>query len=387
MKSVCSLLRSPICLALIVAAALGVDVLCAPDPAVAAIASPDLSDMAWAAVPLVGIGMLDMFRSDAFGVVALTDAINKQPYVPGRVSQLGIFEETGIPTTYIAIEEVDGTLKLIADTPRGAPGQQVVKDKRKLRNLRVPHLPTEDRINADEVQNVRQFGTSDQLGTVQAVVNGRLGAMARNLDATMEFHRIGAIKGTILDADGSTVLVNLFTEFGVVQDTVNFELTTGSTKVRNKCTAVARLIETALGAATYRYIHCLCGAAFFDELVEHAEVKKAYERWLAGEALRADVRKGFFFGDILFEEYRGKVGSTDFVGTNDAHFFPVGVPGLFVTRFAPADYVETINTLGLPRYAKQAVDQRFQKFVDLEAQTNPINLCTRPKVLVKGTRS
>jgi hypothetical protein len=330
--------------------------------------------------------MLDMFRSDAFGVVALTDAINKQPYVPGRVSQLGIFEEKGISTTYIAIEEVDGTLKMIADTPRGAPGQQVVKDKRKLRNLRVPHLPTEDRINADEVQNVRAFGTSDQLATVQTVVNTRLGSMARNLDATMEYHRIGAIKGAILDSDGATPLINLFTEFGVTQDTVGFALTTAATKVRNKCTEVARLIEDALGGATYQYIHCFCGKGFFDELIEHDNVKKAYERWMAGEALRKDQRRGFVLGDILFEEYRGKVGATSFVADDDAHFFPVGVPGLFVTRFAPADYVETVNTLGLPRYAKQAVDQRFGKFIDLEAQSNPINLCTRPKVLVKGTK-
>ena len=28
------------------------------------------------------------------------------------------------------------------------------------------------------------------------------------------------------------------------------------------------------------------------------------------------------------------------------------MPGLFVTRFGPANYVETVNTLGLPYYAK-----------------------------------
>ena len=33
-------------------------------------------------------------------------------------------------------------------------------------------------------------------------------------------------------------------------------------------------------------------------------------------------------------------------------FFPLGTPNLFKTFFAPADYIERINTLGLPGYAK-----------------------------------
>jgi hypothetical protein len=63
-----------------------------------------------------------------------------------------------------------------------------------------------------------------------------------------------------------------------------------------------------------------------------------------------------------------------------------GVPDLFITRFAPADYVETVNTIGLPRYAKQ-IPMRNGKGIELEVQTNPINLCTQPGVLLKGLNS
>ena len=38
---------------------------------------------------------LDIFSSSAFSMVALTDAINKMPYVPGRIGQLGLFREQG----------------------------------------------------------------------------------------------------------------------------------------------------------------------------------------------------------------------------------------------------------------------------------------------------
>ncbi len=128
--------------------------------------------------------------------------------------------------------------------------------------------------------------------------------------------------------------------------------------------------------------------------MSHPEVTAAYERWQSNQAggqpgdfLRAGMaRRSFVYASIMFEEYRGKVGATDFVAPDKAHFYPVGVPGLFVTRFGPADFVEAVNTLGLPRYAKAAPDMRFQRFVDLHMQTNPLNMCTRPRTPRAGPR-
>ena len=49
--------------------------------------------------------------------------------------------------------------------------------------------------------------------------------MATKMDATLEHLRIGAIKGQILDADGSAVIYDLFTEFGVTAHTeIDFSL-------------------------------------------------------------------------------------------------------------------------------------------------------------------
>ena len=43
--------------------------------------------------------------------------------------------------------------------------------------------------------------------------------------------------------------------------------------------------------------------------------------------------------------------------------------------------------IGLPRYAKQAVDQQFARWVMLHVQSNPLPICTRPRVLIKGKRT
>ena len=335
---------------------------------------------------------LDIFSGSAFSMVALTDAINHMPFVPGRIGQLGLFREQGVSTTSVMIEEREGSLTLVETTSRGAPAVQHVANKRKARSLSVPHVALEDTILADEVQNVRAFGSENMLEGVQNVVNQRLGEMASKIDATLEHLRIGAIKGLILDADGSAVIYDLFTEFGVTAYTeVDFDLDNASPApgaVKKKCHDIRRKIEDELGVVPYDHIHAMCGPDFFDDLITHPEIEKAYERWLDGAFLRQGQARGSFeYAGILFEEYRGRVGSVDFTDAAKAYFFPVGVPGLFRQYNAPADFVETANTIGLPRYAKQAVDQQFARWVMLHVQSNPLPICTRPRVLMKGKRT
>jgi hypothetical protein len=64
--------------------------------------------------------LTDIFNSDAFSVTSLTAAVNELPYVPGQAGKLGIFEESGIPTTTFVIERNKGVVNLIPNTPRGA---------------------------------------------------------------------------------------------------------------------------------------------------------------------------------------------------------------------------------------------------------------------------
>src|SRR5262245_42797919 len=61
---------------------------------------------------------LDAFSTHgAFNMRTLTDSINKLPYVPGRIASLGLFDERGITTSGIMVEERDGVLALVPTTP------------------------------------------------------------------------------------------------------------------------------------------------------------------------------------------------------------------------------------------------------------------------------
>lgn len=347
------------------------------------------------------MSVLDVFTGDAFSLVSLTDSINKVPFIPGRLGQLGLFVEQGVSTTSVMIEEEDGVLYLVENKQRGAAAQQNQTSKRKARSLVLTHLPVGDHIKADEIQNVREFGSQDQGKAIQNVVNGRLATMSNSLDATLEHLRIGAIKGQILDSDGATVIYNLFNEFGVSPEAeVDFDLDNANPVegiLRKKCAGIVRKIGDNLGATPFVGVHCLCGDAFFDDLIAHKEIRESYKNTAMAEVLRQGyaypnspdqkITGVFEFGGIVFENYRGKVGNVSYVNTDKAHFFPVGAQGLFKTYFGPADYVETVNTIGLPKYAKASPDCRFQKFVDLEAQSNPLPICTRPKVLMQAKRT
>jgi hypothetical protein len=335
--------------------------------------------------------MLDIFKSNAFSVISLTDAINKVPFVPGRAGQVINWNEQGVSTTTIAIEEVSGSLQLVNPSPRGAPGTTIAKDKRNVRDLRVPHYEIDDAIYAEEVQNIRAFGQENQVQTVRALVDQRAADHVRlRHDPTLEYQRIGAIKGIILNGDGST-LYNLFTEFGVSQAAeIDFDLdnaTPASGALRKKCTQVVRLVADEMGGVPFGAIHAFCGDAFWDDLIAHKEVRETYLNQAEAAQLRGNAAYEVLdYGGIRFENYRGAVGGSAFINTDKCHFFATGVPGLFRTVYAPADYVETVNTLGLPRYARQ-YPMPNGKGVHLETQMNALSYCTRPKSLIVARRT
>ncbi|MBU6956103.1 major capsid protein, partial [Hahella sp. HN01] len=56
----------------------------------------------------------------------------------------------------------------------------------------------------------------------------------------------------------------------------------------------------------------------------------------------------------------------------------------FATHCAPADFNETVNTIGKPLYAKQE-PRKFGRGTDLHTQSNPLPMCRRPGVLVRLT--
>lgn len=77
--------------------------------------------------------------------------------------------------------------------------------------------------------------------------------------------------------------------------------------IKKKCHDVRRKIEDELGVVPYDHIHAMCGPDFYDDLITHPEVEKAYERWLDDTFPRQGQARGSFeYAGIVFEEDGGR---------------------------------------------------------------------------------
>jgi hypothetical protein len=325
--------------------------------------------------------MLDTFSSD-FSVDSLIAAVTRVPYVPGRTGELGLFETFTIPTTTATMEELAEEVALVQSSARGAPAPAITLPRRTARSFSVVRLAEEGGVTVDEVLNARAFGSAAR-ETIQNRRDRMVGRLRAGIEATLEYHRMEAIKGLVKDADGSTIL-DIYTELGQTQTSVGMALNSTSTKVRTKILSVLSAIEEALDGVAFTGVRVLCGAAFWEALVEHENVVSTYLGTQAAADLRGDPRMEFTYGGVTFERFRGGSGIT--INTDHAYAIPVGARGMFVQAFGPADFLVNDQPPAL-----DAVYVRPQMRPDgrgwtIELQSNPLTLCLRPEAVIKLTR-
>lgn len=333
--------------------------------------------------------LLDIFNDDAYSTFELTDTIDMLPFQPQRIGSMGLFEESGISTLYAGIERRGSKIALIPIRDRGVHGVVMPKAKRDLRYFEVPHIPAHDFVYADDLIGQRMFGQESGPPNITGMVNDKMENMKTSIEVTKEYHRVGAVQGQIKDADGTTVIWNLFTEFGYTETVIDFNLDNVATDVNAKASLVRKTMKGQMGGGVmFRGIHAFVGDAFWDALVSHPNVKDAYINANKGEFLLEDQRAigGFEFAGIFWEPYEGFVGDVPFIPADDARFVPLGVRGLFKQYNAPANWMEAVGTIGKPIYAKvkPLEDDTGAKIL---GQANPLIICTRPNLLIKGTRT
>ncbi|MDA8449833.1 major capsid protein [Acidovorax sp. GBBC 3332] len=320
-----------------------------------------------------------MTLADLFTLTSLTDAINKLPRAPSVLGDSGLFVEKPVSTTSVVVDSKDGRLSLVPAVGRDDDPTPVKDPKRTRRPFEIPHLPTSGQLLPSELK-VAGMGEEDALPAQAAVINDKLQDMRNRLEATREWQRVGAITGKILDADGR-VIYNLYDEFGVTAKNVSTALGSDATDVRGKLMEAKRYAEKKLSGFVITGWRAYCDEDYFDALVRHPSVVKAYANHQeAVDRLGGDVRRGFTFGGIEHIEYNAVIGNQKFIASGTARLVPV-VRELFRLYNAPANYNETVGTRGVPIYAK-AEPRKMGKGWDLEAQANPLAMCLVPEGLV-----
>jgi hypothetical protein len=338
---------------------------------------------------------LDVFRQDMFSTIALTTAVEKIPFKPGALGAMGIFEPDPIRNTRLAIESRQGKLVLIPFSERGQEGTQRTTEKRKGFVFNIPRLMHDDTITAQELQDIRAFGTETELMQIETEVARRTAGptgLMSSMEYTWEYQRLAAVQGMCLDSDGS-VFYNFFNEFSITQATeIAFNLAAGTANsLRPIINALTRSMARAAQGAftTSTRVVALCGDAFYDAFVNHPDVIRTFVNW--NEA--ADLRDGttgaafqsFQFGGISWLNYRGSDdNSTIKIPDASVKFFPVGAPGVFKVAYAPGESFEWVNTPGKPVYLMPIFDRDRNTWWKVECYSYPLFICVRPEVLFSG---
>lgn len=330
---------------------------------------------------------MNVFNADPFSMTSLTAAFERIDYKPQLLGSLNIFRTEPSRTRTVFVERRNGFLRLVPTTPIGAPPTQLENDKRDARPFQTVRIAKGATLYAEEIQNIRAFGSESELMQVQAEVLRRGARIMDDIELTKEHMRLGAIRGIVVDADGSSVINDWYTEFGITPPAeIDFALDDTTTKVRIKCHEVIRAMQrSSKGAMTAgSTVHALAGDEFYDKLITHPEVEKTYLNWQAAADLRQNAAfQAFTYGGITWHNYRGTDdNSTVAVETNKAHFFPVGASDVFQVAYAPAEFGPFVNTPGRPSYSMLLQDPSGrQAFVTAETYSYPLFICARPEVL------
>jgi hypothetical protein len=333
---------------------------------------------------------LDILSNPVFSPIALTRAMRVMPYVPGFLGSLNLFGVDRIRDTRVALRRINGKVTLIPTTERGGDpviGSDETGDEV---YLKTPRLAKRQRKQAHALQNLRSLDGTNELMTVQDEITRIQANQRQDLELTMEYHRMGAITGRLLDADGTRVLANFYSLFGISEPAlIDMRLDEPDADIRGIVTGIVRTMRTqGKGAVTIQSrIIALCGDNFWDALIGHKQVVETY-RAQEGARLREGVAYGTLdFGGVTWVNYRGTDdGTTVSINTDQARFFPTNAPDVFGVAFSPFEGEDFVNTPGEDVYSIVVRDMERGFWFQPEIYSYPLHYCRMPELLLRAKK-
>lgn len=337
--------------------------------------------------------------TNAFEIVDYTEELAIVPNSPTLLNDIGLFSEVSLQTKTVTFEETDRSIALLVDRPWGSKPLANKDEVRRIRSYPVAHFPIVDEVLPADINGVRAYGKQDALATEAEVMARKIARIQDGITAVKEAARWSTLTtGNIYTPGGSMVAGNFFTDFGITQTSVDFLLGTAGTDVVAKVEAIiAAMQDNNKTGQRVSEIVGYCSPEFFAKLIAHAKVQTAYTYYTATagqEVLRnragnntGSLNREFFFGGIRFIEVRQLLanGSRP-IPANEAVFLPVGLNESFVTYYAPAERFGLVNTLAEKAYLWTFKSPKGTN-IDIEAETNFINVLRRPQLVIKGTTS
>ncbi len=315
-------------------------------------------------------------------VVDRTDAINLIKPVPQLIGSLGLFQPKPVATNVIQFDYKEDTFNILSDKQRNTVGKNTMSNESyALHSLPIPHYPVENSITYTELSGIRGFGT-DTERSIETAVADELERQATRHDVHNEYLRAAMLlNGEVVTSHFGTI--NVYTEFGVTRQTEAVNFTSGV--LSGFLSATQKAKKGLKNGSQVRGYICLCGATFFNALINSAEVKVAYSKSQAnGSPLRNELWEAmsgytvFRYGNIDFvlytDEFTDNSGLVTVLDPATGVLFPRATLGQ--EWYGPVSKLSGIGASGAKRFASSYRDPK-DRYVDVESEQNTLVLTTQ----------
>ena len=315
-------------------------------------------------------------------VVDRTDAINLIKPIPQLIGSLGLFQTKPVATNVIQFDYKEDTFNILSDKQRNTVGKNTMaNDSYQLHSLPIPHYPVENSITYTELSGIRGFGT-DTERSIETAVADELERQATRHDVHNEYLRAAMLlNGEVVTSHFGTI--NVYTEFGVTRQTEAVNFTSGV--LSGFLSATQKAKKGLKNGSQVRGYICLCGATFFNALINSAEVKVAYANSQAnGSPLRNELWEAmsgytvFRYGNIDFvlytDEFTDNSGLVTVLDPATGVLFPRATLGQ--EWYGPVSKLSGIGASGAKRFASSYRDPK-DRYVDVESEQNTLVLTTQ----------
>ena len=241
---------------------------------------------------------------ELFRPTVLTAAVNKIKPSPMKVyDRLFRGKEHLEPTDKLAFEVISGSQGILKSISIYAPATVTDKTGRKVITMQAPRLAQKRFIHTAELNELRAYGEKIGFEMMQARIAREQKDMRAMIDRTLEFWAVNALKGKILDADLTTVLVdyNLPASHKPVLTGTDLWTDSSSDPV-SKIREFKKLIEDDSYADIREWV-AFVGSDVMDALLNHPKVRELL-RYSRGAQIAENGRIEML-AEVKLIEYNG----------------------------------------------------------------------------------
>jgi len=331
-----------------------------------------------------------------FQVVDRTNELLLLPQNWTLMNDSGMWNEEFLTTKTVTFEERNGSLSIVKDQVEGTRPQTTGNDLRKLHSYPMTHHPMLDALLPQDIAQVLRPGAlAPELDTKERALMWKMEKIRKSYDRTLNFARFRTLANGDLWAPNGTIAGNLYTDFSVTRQSVNFDLTNASSDIIAKCEQVISNFQSqATEGQEIQRVVAYCSYGFFSALVAHPKVAAAYNLYAvaAPQQISRDRAGGmglyrrFVFSNIEFIEVTQSIDGTPLVDADKAVFVADDGDGAFMTYFGPCQRFGYVNTTAERNYLWTFEDPRGTQ-ITLESEMNMINIMRRPGFVSGGTKA